>query len=160
MLHCGNLTKQKELLDVGLKLKKKFSDYDIRINSITLRKIMQFVARVGISRRRCNIGSDIVVNFSEGILYTCPENARIVIGSLSGSLSKNLSVDLSAKEQYKHEGSKVNAECKHCDLALFCGSGCSIKGIKTQFDSCKEYNAQSLQLILDNFEEFFDISFE
>jgi len=142
---------EKELLELFINLqRKKFRNY-LRVNSNVLLNIVSIFSGKQLEAERCSIAITKVIDFLSKKVYACPQSVSTHIGSFNeNGIIIN---DQKVKEYAKICAKKINVECFDCDMKYICSEGCVLE---TKQNNCKESTLNTLKIILENFEIFFN----
>lgn len=153
--HSKKEIKEIELLKTYIDIRKKYDSPFISLNSVIYSKIMYVLNNLGYMRSRCRLGISYVIDFEQGILYTCPQLSDTYIGNFSES---DIFIDERKTQEYLNMINKNSDACNNCKYINYCKYGCIAEDIP--YDYCKIETENELNLLFDNFEYFFDLKEE
>ena len=132
---------------------KQLTNYTkLFVNSVVVDKISDLLTERGVSCNRCNICSTKVYDFTNDLIYCCPQISRSVIGTFS--FEEQIISD-KALASYVRHSNKDNEECLKCELKNFCEFGCLDENDCHRGD-CQNYTIAAIQIILENLDSFLD----
>lgn len=152
VLHSGRELSTEKLLRLFVELKQLTNYKKLFVNSVVVDKITDLLTERGISCNRCNICNTKVYDFTNDLIYCCPQISQSVIGAFS---FKDEIISDKALMFYIKHSNKENEECLECVLKNFCEFGCLDDNISHRGE-CQNYTISIIQIILENLDIFLD----
>ena len=152
VLHSRKELSTEKLLRLFVKIKQLTNYTKLFVNSVVVDKISDLLTERGISCNRCNICNTKVYDFTNDLIYCCPQISQSVIGAFS--FEEDIISDKALISYIRHS-SKDNQECLECELRNFCEFGC-LDDNNNHRDECQNYTIAAIQVILENLDLFLD----
>ncbi|MDO4594988.1 MAG: radical SAM protein [Tissierellia bacterium] len=138
-----------ELVNLYIKIKDKFNNKNILVNSVVVNKLATYFEHNKIDIDRCNIRNIKVYDFSKEIIYRCPQNEY-----------KTITNRFHRQKVYEDNKNNLMSNlrngklCLKCIFQPFCNKGCLWED-KIKYPECKENLNIIITKILDKADYFF-----
>lgn len=152
VLHTEDELPTETLLKLFVELKKTVHHANLFVNSVVANKISDLLTEREISCKRCNICNTKVYDFTNNLIYCCPQISTSIIGAFD---SEKEIISEKALIPYVQHSSKYTVECQKCALRNFCEFGC-LDDNTIYRDRCRDYTLDAIQIVLQNLDIFLD----
>lgn len=141
-----------ECLESYIELLRKFPLMDIKINLRPVNNLQKLLTGEKLKKDRCSLESTVVLDFSTGQIYACPQNEASTIGKIQSHQLKfnhNRILSKIQETQFKTE------KCINCYYNLLCPFCCPNE--KTNHIKCQKEVDALITTFCENFDLFFEM---
>lgn len=141
-----------DLLKLYIRNKHKYENLNICINSRLANNLNSIITEKKYDNRRCNVDNTMIIDFSTGKVYKCPQNENSMIGKICDD---SIEYYPKTEDEYSLKSNYKNDECKECGLNKFCYFGCANN--KNDYSLCKQEVLSNLEYAFEHFESLFEL---